>query len=227
MNKQEEEALALCKRRATQDMEDDWDERALENAHFYTATNSNVKGRYWFGIQTAYELLSPVYRSMEKGAVLEVGVGMGRVMQHVAELFDVSVGVDVSGEMLKKASKILPDTRLIKVSGKTLEMLEDDAFDLVYCVYVLDHIPKKIWIDSLLKEMHRVVKPEGFVRIFFALHDKPHDDGTSWCGARYTEAEWQECLKRAGFGTTKHTLSKRTGHASQKLCWTTARKLCL
>lgn len=222
------EKMQEVQENATQNMEADWDERAREDASLYIIVTDNPQDYYWTGLKDTYDILLPVYDKLEaRGAVLDVGCGAGRTLQHMGEMFDYFTGVDVSGEMLKLAEVSCPGATLVKIDGLSLP-IHSDYFDFIYSIYVFDHIPKKAWCRSLVKDIYRVLKPGGYVRLVIAVHPKSEDDRNTWSGALWTLAEWDECIAGAGFVEIKHdTAADRKSEAidiKQEMVYTTARK---
>ncbi|MFC1617208.1 class I SAM-dependent methyltransferase [Candidatus Margulisiibacteriota bacterium] len=121
------------------------------------------KGRY-----DAIKLLN--LKGNEK--VLEVGVGSGLSLKRYPESTKI-VGIDLSGEMLKKAEeKVL----LNKLKGIDLK-LEDaeemvfgkDSFDKVIIMYTLSVTPNP---DKLLEKAHKVCKNNGDILILNHFNHK-------------------------------------------------------
>ena len=110
--------------------------------------------------------------------ILEVGCGSGAFTTFVAravgdkgEVF----ALDIQPEMLKQIENKLkqPENKDIKnirlIEGDALNMpLEDNYFDLVYSITVFQEIPDK---NKALKEMKRVLKPNGILAITEFLPD--------------------------------------------------------
>src|SRR5690349_14620646 len=93
-------------------MQRDWDERARENARYYV----NTASREWTdeeffasGERTvAEEILTDMInicqgKDPKAMRVLEIGCGAGRVTRALASLFGEVYGVDISGEMIRRA----------------------------------------------------------------------------------------------------------------------------
>jgi ubiquinone/menaquinone biosynthesis C-methylase UbiE len=100
------------------------------------------------------------------GAFLEIGCGIGRVLQHVASMCREVHGLDISAEMVKRGEerlRHLPNVHLSHGNGYDLEPYADDRFDVVYCGFVFQHMPKTTVYNYLL-ETHRVLKPDGVFR---------------------------------------------------------------
>jgi len=221
---------------ATQDMEADWDKRAEENALLYTSDVDNYTDYYFFGLQSAYDLLNPVYNKLNTdGIALEVGCGICRVLQHVANIFTGVCGTDVSQKILELGeAKYKQDHHVYfqHIDGKSLFGIKDGEWDFVYSMYVLDHIPKKEWVVSLVRDMFRITAPNGIIRIQLALHDTSTDEGTSWCGARWTEKEWKGFINYFKKDSQiSHDIkpdpfnNDRDIKLKQNICWTTIIKL--
>lgn len=72
--------------------------------------------------------------------------------------------------------------------------VEDDRFDLVLFTQVLEHVPD---VPAVLKELHRVLRPEACIwlsaPLFFTEHETPYDF------YRYTQYGLRHQLESAGF----------------------------
>lgn len=104
-------------------------------------------------------LLSP-YRSGEK--VVDVGCGWGYLASFLPHYVDVCA-FDLSREMLgisrhfrKVADRLVGDAHNIG--------LKDASFDKLFCVGLTGHVPG---LKSALREMHRILKPNGLGVINF------------------------------------------------------------
>lgn len=101
--------------------------------------------------------------------VLEVGVGTGLSLPLYPPYVRVT-GIDLSREMLEKARVRVRRRQLSNVEG-LLEMdaeamnFADASFDKIVAMYVVSVVPEPA---KLLKELHRVCKPQG--EIFIVNH---------------------------------------------------------
>lgn len=72
--------------------------------------------------------------------------------------------------------------------------VESERYDLVLCTQVLEHVPHPL---ILLRELHRVLKPDGKLWIsaplMFEEHEVPYDF------YRYTQYGWKFMMHDAGF----------------------------
>lgn len=109
-------------------------------------------------------------RSTKDKNILDLGCGNNRHKKYFTE-FNGFVGIDVevSG---KNPDDIQPD---LYYDGENIPY-DDDTFDLVLCLEVLEHVKN---FEGLKKEIYRVLKPGGkaIITIPFlaAEHDVPFD----------------------------------------------------
>src|SRR5262245_32048087 len=98
--------------------------------------------------------------------VADVGCGVGTVTTLLAELVGPegkSVGIDASHAQIEQARQLLPavtsNVSFIEASA-TDTGLPSETFDLVYCRFLLLHLTEP---DRALREMHRLLKPNGIL----------------------------------------------------------------
>jgi phosphatidylethanolamine/phosphatidyl-N-methylethanolamine N-methyltransferase len=105
--------------------------------------------------------------------VLDVGVGTGLSLPLYPRHCEV-VGIDLSGDMLKKAWKKVRKHGLTTVSLMEMDAsrlaFEDNAFDYVVAAFVISVVPDPVRVIS---EMKRVAKPDG--RIVIINHFQSHN----------------------------------------------------
>ena len=97
------------------------------------------------------------------GTCVEVGSGPGRMTGALAARFDRVVAVDVSPAMIGRARAEVdaPNVDFRVVSGDRLDGVADASADVVVCYLVLQHLPQRRVIVSYLRELARVLAPEG------------------------------------------------------------------
>ena len=108
-----------------------------------------------------YELINDLETEMvldaAKGAdVLEIGVGTGLILERVAQVARVAVGIDLSLGM----ATFSHEEKKLTTAQATADILPfpDNSFDVVYSMKVLAHVPN---IDNAISEIHRVLRPDG------------------------------------------------------------------
>ena len=100
-------------------------------------------------------------------AVLEIGCGTGRIMQHLAGRYREVHGIDISSDMVEQGTRRLAHLANLHFhhgNGYDLAPFADESFDLVYSALVFQHMPKTIAYNYLL-ETRRVLRPGGLLRL--------------------------------------------------------------
>jgi len=99
--------------------------------------------------------------------VLDIGCGEGYLLRKLKDKFEVLYGLDVSPSRLREAEakikEIYPSevSRFKFVEGNADDPLPfpDNFFDVITCIAVIEHVYD---IFSLVKEIHRKLKPGGY-----------------------------------------------------------------
>jgi SAM-dependent methyltransferase len=101
-------------------------------------------------------------------SVVDLGCGVGMTTQLLAELVGPTgevVGVDYNAAQIEQARALLPmglsNVRFVEASAADTG-LGREAFDAVYCRFLLIHLQDP---ESVLHEMHELLKPEGIIAI--------------------------------------------------------------
>jgi ubiquinone/menaquinone biosynthesis C-methylase UbiE len=96
-----------------------------------------------------------------KDNFLGVGCGSGAVSKYVASNYDANItAIDLEPELIERAQRSvrdMPNIHFLAADATHLPFL-DNGFDVVLSFGVMHHISN--WLDAL-KEIHRVLKPEG------------------------------------------------------------------
>ncbi|QGY44416.1 methyltransferase domain-containing protein [Maribellus comscasis] len=95
--------------------------------------------------------------------VLDIGTGTGKFIEVLKKSFSEAefFGVDPDENSLKEAKECFPDIVFQKMGAEEL-YFENDYFDVVSLSMALHHLPK---VKRGLKEIKRVVKPQGWIII--------------------------------------------------------------
>jgi SAM-dependent methyltransferase len=135
-----------------EDNREGWAERSGEFSPSYYAR---------IGPNEVSETLADVldYYASEDAAVLEVGCGSGRHLDHLrASGFGNLAGLDINDESFAVMAERYPDlaatgTFHVGALEELLPEFEDDAFDVVYSVETLQHVhPDDAWVfEELLR----------------------------------------------------------------------------
>jgi len=141
--------------------------------------------------------------------ILDAGCAMG----YLLSLFWHSgyrnlIGVELSEQLAGIARSTLPDAVPIVISDirDYLAEVPDESFDLILFHHVLEHIPREHTI-SLLREFHRVLKPEGYLDIRVPNASYILAGNHLFCDfthvVHFNERSMPQVLEAAGFDTHK------------------------
>ncbi|MBK9385655.1 MAG: class I SAM-dependent methyltransferase [Planctomycetes bacterium] len=147
-------------------MRRDWNQRARDDARHFIATGESEGALFALsGCRDTYRMLEDQHSWLRPSMrSLEIGCGIGRLVQFFARIFAEAHGIDVSSEMVERGRaylKDVPNAHLHLGDGSSLPSLADASFDFVVSYVVFQHIPSKEVIRSYVKEAHRVLKPGG------------------------------------------------------------------
>src|ERR1700730_4271716 len=95
--------------------------------------------------------------SISYGNLLDFGCGVGRMTRAFANFFSSCVGIDVSVNMVGLANKFnsyMPGCSFIANDGATLPF-ENNSFEFVFSLLVLQHLPNKSMILNYVAEFIR------------------------------------------------------------------------
>ena len=102
---------------------------------------------------------------------LEVGVGSGLSLPHYPNGIDL-IAIDPMNTMLSEAANqvrnSLAKVTLLQMNGEQLSF-PDNTFDAAIMLYVLPAVPDA---RSLLREVHRVIRPGGSAIVVNAFHQR-------------------------------------------------------
>lgn len=154
-------------------MRREWDDIARANAYYGIASWDEFadgrqvdEQRFWrSGTVLADNLLDHLGLD-DAGALtaVEIGCGNGRVTQRLAERFGLVWALDISPEMIARASarwRALANVRFVVGSGADLEPVPAASADIVLSFITLHHVTEPAVVLSYLRETGRVLKPGG------------------------------------------------------------------
>ena len=90
-------------------------------------------------------------------AVLEIGVGTGRLAQRVIPLCGHFTGIDLSPKTIARAEEILGHSeKTLLICGDFLDYASEKIIDVIYCSLTMMHLPDKMRflrkVSSLLRK---------------------------------------------------------------------------
>lgn len=115
------------------------------------------------------EPLINYFRDIEVHRILDVGTGRGGFIHVLKNTFPHAkiIGVDPHLKSLEAARKNYPDLTFSEMEAEKLDFY-DNSFDVVSISMALHHLPK---IKKGLKEIKRVVRPEGYIIVNETISD--------------------------------------------------------
>src|ERR1700722_8780105 len=193
--------------RMRDEMRNDWNARAREDAGYYVAFGRRDQDDAEF-YATATEMVGSLESELRRVPLssrgswraLEIGCGPGRLMRPLSRHFVEIDGVDVSNEMIPIARERLinlPNAHPHHTDGASLSLFPDETFEFVYSYAVFQHIPSREVVVQYLRETHRVLKTGGLARLQF--NGLPQGVGMSydtWAGARFSSGELMEFARQ-------------------------------
>jgi 2-polyprenyl-3-methyl-5-hydroxy-6-metoxy-1,4-benzoquinol methylase len=219
-------------------MREDWNRRAVEDAHYYVAFGRHAQDEDEF-LGTAKDLLIGLEREWSRGLpskdprarrALEIGCGPGRLLKPLSRMFGEVHGVDVSSEMIELARERLreiPHAHAHVGTGADLRQFASESFDFVYSYAVFQHIPSREVVFSYLLEAARVVKPGGILRMQANNLMAERTAAETWHGCSieasevrgYAQSQGLRLLALEGVSTQYMwmTLRKPVGHCQRNL----------
>jgi ubiquinone/menaquinone biosynthesis C-methylase UbiE len=105
--------------------------------------------------------LKDFFINIPVSTILDAGTGSGDFIEVLKDVFPLAqiTGIDPNTESLMEAARKFPDFLLAEMSAEKLEF-DDNTFDLVSISMALHHLPN---VQTALKELQRVVKPNGWI----------------------------------------------------------------
>lgn len=134
------------------------------------------------------KLIERISEKYFRGDFLDLGCGVMPYKNIIQDKVEKYIGMDIENATYQKNTS--PD---VFWDGKTIPS-NTCSYDNAMLVEVLEHVPEP---DRVLKELHRVLKPKGYLLItipfLWPLHDVPYDE------YRYTPFSLKRKCIEAGF----------------------------
>jgi len=163
-------------RRALHREKRDWDRLATLDARWAILSDRRHKFGRWSlpdffaeGAQDVERFLAIAHElglPKQHGTVLDFGCGIGRLAPGLLTAFRSYCGLDLSAEMVARATQLHetgPTCQFRVNQDSTLEQIPEDSFDLIVSLYVLQHCTVRSEALSILRGLLRTLRPGGLI----------------------------------------------------------------
>lgn len=111
-------------------------------------------------------------------AVLEIGVGTGRLAQRVIPLCRHFTGIDLSPKTISRAEENLGHSeKTLLICGDFLDYASEKTFDVIYCSLTMMHFPDKM---RFLRKVSSLLRNGGMFAVSLDKNREPWIDMGSW-----------------------------------------------
>ena len=93
-----------------------------------------------------------------KNEICEIGCGKANILKHYPDLSKKYTGLDFSNKVLHANAKKYPESNFIPIVKPNEFPVGDENYDLVFSVFVLEHV---VYPATFLSECKRILKPGG------------------------------------------------------------------
>lgn len=182
-----------------------WDEAARADAMWHIATGACSDAETFFrsGREETDTFLAHTGLIPDRSrTVLEIGCGMGRMTDRLAELYGAVIALDVSPEMLERARRALAgrdNVSYVLGAGSDLSGVADESVDAVFSYIVLQHVPTVEGQLEYLRETRRVLRSGGVAAIQVRANT-PTARGLDWAGHLQHRMQGHHTFARAWRG---------------------------
>lgn len=149
--------------------------------------------RYLLRRHRVLKLLAP----LPKGRVLEIGCGVGALLEDLSRMGFVCDAVESSEAAFQLASSLHADNSEVNIYPRPRDNW-DGAFDVVMAFEVLEHIEDD---GEALARWRRCLRPGGHLLISVPAHQSRWDASDVWAGhfRRYDRSQLMSLLEHEGF----------------------------
>jgi len=135
--------------------------------------------------------------------LLEIGCGIGRITEFLANEFKEVIGLDISDKMIASVKERLKDkvnVRFFATDGITYP-LSSESVDIVFSFIVFQHMPDRETVKKNFVEAARVLKKGGIMKV--QLRGLPCEKNTWYYGPSYTMNQLRHAIRDLPFLVVK------------------------
>jgi 2-polyprenyl-3-methyl-5-hydroxy-6-metoxy-1,4-benzoquinol methylase len=169
-----------------------WDERCKRCGH--TGWSNELLYRYDQPLKkkAISRILSMAGVEIEEDTkILDIGCGIGDIVELLADKGACVTGIDISKEAVRKSRERFLENPMVNIVTEKVEDMKfsPNSFDLVTSITVLQHIVEEEKFSAAVQNIVRVTKSGGYILILEATHGK--EINVSYIKAR----DWQRYVR--------------------------------
>ena len=109
------------------------------------------------------DLPAIIDKHARRGSALDFGCGTGRSTRFLRDIGFETVGVDISEQMVQRASELDEEGEYLVIGDGDLKQLGTRKFDVVLSVFTFDNIPTMEKKTKCLQSLNQVLKDSGCI----------------------------------------------------------------
>jgi len=182
-----------------------WNSLSLKNAHYYICALENDseedfhnRGKQDCELHIFNDDIIQKTIDMGKSTILEVGCGIGRMTEFMAQKFRVVLATDISGEMIRLAKERVKTKNIefLETNGSTFPFM-DNSIDLAFSYLVFRHIDDPNMVESNFRDINRMLRANGIFKVQMRL--LPTDINQWYGGVAYNFNSATVLCKKSNF----------------------------
>jgi len=145
------------------------EENSIKEFDRWAKTYDNFFNHLFFSYSN--KKIASLIKTIKKISTLDVGSGTGILIEQLISKNNIEIyGLDLSPEMVKASRKKFSKNKNVEITlGSAVKMpFKNNSFDYITCSHSFHHHPNS---HQSLKEMYRVLKPQGKIIILDASRD--------------------------------------------------------
>lgn len=115
------------------------------------------------------DLRRPIFEDLGSRTAFDIACGEGRMVRRMQRIFKKADGADISPLMIDLAKSRTPGSDFWVTDGFSAGAAPTGFYDFVYCTISMQHICVFNTRDLILKDICRILKPDGKITLQYAF----------------------------------------------------------